>query len=251
MYSSNMSDLDRDVNEELVNKFLEMCQDPVAWSWNVEGKTQEMCGRIHGVYQEVLKGAITSLPVFCNTWNCSKCAPIKAKRFFRYFAAQFGQYKQIYWTSWVTSEPLFELRTRIRQRAKKKGANYLLVARNNRRIWIFATQDLSGREEPCELRAVEPKVAVRLLMPALKVPGIPPHGISYSRAWTPEDQPKERRFRLLGYAKRETLIAALDELGTGLGQPPPEGMSAEEYAGQLMEKIRELERDDHDFSKQG
>jgi hypothetical protein len=80
--------------------------------------------------------------------------------------------------------------------------------------------------------------AVSVLGPILRVPGIPPHGISHSRAWTPRGGRRVKRFRVITYGSREHFERALRELGLGAGRSLDANASHEQVAARVDELMR-------------
>jgi len=141
---------------------------------------------------------------------------------------------------------IHQVQERIRQRRRQVGGEYCII-RNGRGgyirdlVYVFSSHNLHGTKRPRLMVYLQTERALRVLMTALRVPGIWPYGVTHSRGWTPRPERQASTHKLVTHGSREDFVRALDELSLGQGQPLPEGYPHDKVRGELvllMERYR-------------
>lgn len=221
------------------------------WRWMLPPVRAEFCPYVPGMFNTAT-GAAVRYRIDCESWSCERCAPQRAMETLLALWPHFSQAERVYWHRFPWSE---SARARIRQRARRRGAEYVLIRRHplvkDNRAYLFASQPLTGRDEPSKALSVTPRSAMILARRALAIPGV--LHVSFSRGWAFGGRRVRRRglWRALGPMSPETwqatceIVAEESERRWGVriepNREPPHGVPLDEVYqlwGQAIEQAR-------------
>lgn len=142
------------------------------WGWLLAPARSVYCPFQLAMFNTVT-GSTVAFRKPCGSWTCERCAPERAMQTLLGLWPHFRRAGRVYWHRFAWSDQAL---ARIRQRARRQGADYAWVRRHpmmrDPRAHLFASRPLTGRKEPTTAVELAPYPALLVARQALAIPGV-------------------------------------------------------------------------------
>lgn len=108
----------------------------------------------------------------CDSWTCPDHGPEKARHLLALASFRFTKRRWDIFYAEADDDPSVTTRLRARRRPERAGGGLLTVKRDDGRLHLFSTTDLSGREEPTNWARLCSQEALERLAASVRLPGV-------------------------------------------------------------------------------